>query len=1123
MKNSGKIYSISGPVVIATDLDGKMFDVVRVGKLGLVGEVIKIVGNRFTIQVYEDTSGLKPGEPVISTGKPLSVELGPGLLKSIYDGIQRPLDVIQSETGDFIVRGASAPPLDEKKEWEFQPVLKEGDEVEEGYILGTVKETDIITHKIMVPYKVSGVVKTIKAGKFRVSDTVCTIQAENKVVEVKLKQIWPVRQARKVFLKFAPEIPLITGQRVIDSFFPVAKGGTVAVPGPFGSGKCVSGDTPLLLADGSIQTIEKVYENAASKGEIEYQDENETLIKLKSPLKIYSFYDGKVSESKSDYIYKGKSDSLLKIKTRTGKQVKVTPIHKLFRLNEEGSIVETEAEYLKPGDYIVSIRKFKTEEKYKHIDVYSLFDESSAADNEIKNKLKEITKENRKLLKNVINDVILNQITRTENNPAPKLNWIKTIYDELNLKRPDIKCLRGNRKGNIVTVPDYVSEDLSELLGFYIAEGYIRGKSTFVITNSDEKIIERAQYLLKKVFNLNGKIEKQENKKDNLIVNSIVLSEFIRKLIPGKSACDKEVPEIIMKSNDKVISAFLKGYYLGDGSYYKGQIELSTASKKLSVSLSYLLTRFGILHSVKKNESLSKNCRYRIFIRGLNELKKFYLNIAQDKEKYHKIENIEKYIDSKKNTYTAIDLVPLGAQKMDSLYRANSSYNKLKSNMVEITNYTGRNENISVYSFNKFAQTILINNKEEINEDVNMLKYLSDSLEFIYFDRIDSVEEITGPFDVYDVTTPDFGSNFIGGDGAILLHNTVIQHQLSKWSDADITVYVGCGERGNEMTEILTTFPELQDPKSGKPLMEKTILIANTSNMPVAAREASIYTGVTIAEYYRDMGYDVALMADSTSRWAEALREISGRLEEMPGEEGYPAYLGRRISEFYERSGNAQIIPQDKRTGSITLIGAVSPPGGDLSDPVVQNTLRVTRVFWALDASLASRRHFPSINWLNSYSLYLDSLSGWFKSNINPEWPQMHALMMGILQKESELQEIVQLVGYDSLPEKQKNVLDIAKIIREDFLQQNAFDDIDTYCSINKQYEMLMIIKTLNEMQEKSIDAGLKVTQTATLPVRMKISRMKEIKEEDFNKFYNDVIKEINNEYNNIMESVESV
>ncbi|MEM0140109.1 MAG: V-type ATP synthase subunit A [Ferroplasma sp.] len=590
MSNNGIIYSISGPVVIAEDLDGAMFDVVHVGNMGLIGEIIKIVGNRCTIQVYEDTGGLRPGEPVSSTGKPLSVELGPGLLKSIYDGIQRPLDVIKSETGDFIVRGATAPPLDEEKEWDFIPVLKEGDEVEPGYIVGTVQETELINHKIMVPYNVRGKISSLKAGKFKVSDIVCTvIDITGKKSGIKLKQTWPVRISRKVFLKFAPEIPLITGQRVIDSFFPVAKGGTVAVPGPFGSGK------------------------------------------------------------------------------------------------------------------------------------------------------------------------------------------------------------------------------------------------------------------------------------------------------------------------------------------------------------------------------------------------------------------------------------------------------------------------------------------------------------------------------------------------------TVIQHQLSKWSDADITVYVGCGERGNEMTEILTTFPELSDPKSGKPLMEKTILIANTSNMPVAAREASIYTGVTIAEYYRDMGYDVALMADSTSRWAEALREISGRLEEMPGEEGYPAYLGRRISEFYERSGNAQIIPQDNRTGSITLIGAVSPPGGDLSDPVVQNTLRVTRVFWALDASLASRRHFPSINWLNSYSLYLDSLSAWFKSNVSPDWIETRSMMMEILQKEAELQEIVQLVGYDSLPEKQKNILDIAKIIREDFLQQNAFDDIDTYCSIKKQYEMLMIIKTVNDYQEKSIDNGMKVTQTATLPVRNKISRMKEIPEKDFEKFYNDTIKEIGNEYGNITESVKSV
>ena len=1060
MENNGKIYSISGPVVIATDLDGKMFDVVRVGNAGLVGEVIKIVENKFTIQVYEDTSGLKPGEPVVSTGKPLSVELGPGLLKSIYDGIQRPLDVIQSETGDFIVRGASAPPLDEKKEWEFNPVLKPGDDVEEGYILGTVNETDIIVHKIMVPHGIRGTIKTINPGKFKVSDTVCTIEMDGKTVEVKMKQTWPVREARKVFLKFPPEIPLITGQRVIDSFFPVAKGGTVAVPGPFGSGKCVSGDTPLLLADGSIQTIEKVYKDAASHGEIEYSDENETLIKLKSPLKIYSFYDGKVSESKSDYIYRGKSDSLLKIKTRTGKQVKVTPVHKLFRLDEEGSIVETEAEYLQPGDNIVSIRKFKAEEKYKRIDIYSLFDHARVIGNENKGK---------------------------------------------------------SRSGNIIRIPDNLSEDLSELIGFYVAGGYIKSKSTFVITNSDEKITERAKYLLERVFNLNGEI--QRDKSDNLMVNSVILTEFIGKLIPGKLPSDRDVPRIIMKSNNNVISAFLKGYYLSNGSCNKEGVELSLPGKNLSVSLSYLLTRLGIMHSREG----AGNDRYSIIIRNLNELEKFYLNIARGNEKYQTIENIEKYIDSKKDAYTSIDMASSDIQKINDLDRANTGYSKLKSHQVEINSHSIQNGRVEIYSTNRFAQTILINDKEEVDENVNMLKYLSDSLEFIYFDRIDSIEEITGPFDVYDVTTPNFGSNFVGGDGAILLHNTVIQHQLSKWSDADITVYVGCGERGNEMTEILSTFPELQDPKSGKPLMEKTILIANTSNMPVAAREASIYTGVTIAEYYRDMGYDVALMADSTSRWAEALREISGRLEEMPGEEGYPAYLGRRISEFYERSGNAQIIPQDKRSGSITLIGAVSPPGGDLSDPVVQNTLRVTRVFWALDASLASRRHFPSINWLNSYSLYLDSLSGWFKTNINPGWMETHSLMMGILQKESELQEIVQLVGYDSLPEKQKNVLDIAKMIREDFLQQNAFDDIDTYCSINKQYEMLMIIKTLNEMQEKAIETGLKVTQTSTLPVRMKIARMKEIKEEDFEKFYKDVIKEINDEYNNIMEGVESV
>ncbi len=572
----GKVARVSGPVVIAEDLkDVRMYDVVRVGELGLVGEVIRISGERVTIQVYEDTSGIRPGEKVENVGKPLSVELGPGLLKSIYDGIQRPLDVIREKSGDFIRRGFSASPLDETRKWLYKPLLKKGDRVSTGQVIGEVQETSLITHSIMIPYGVSGTLGENSEGEYTVSDTVTTVKTDKGEVPVRLKQEWPVREARKVMHKLPPNTPLITGQRVIDSLFPVAKGGTVAVPGPFGSGK------------------------------------------------------------------------------------------------------------------------------------------------------------------------------------------------------------------------------------------------------------------------------------------------------------------------------------------------------------------------------------------------------------------------------------------------------------------------------------------------------------------------------------------------------TVVQHQLSKWSDSDIVVYVGCGERGNEMTEILATFPELLDPKSGKPLMERTVLIANTSNMPVAAREASIYTGITIAEYYRDMGYDVALMADSTSRWAEALREISGRLEEMPGEEGYPAYLGRKVSEFYERSGNSRVVSPDERYGSVTIVGAVSPPGGDISEPVSQNTLRVTRVFWALDSSLASRRHFPSINWLNSYSLYQLELSKWYEKNVAQDWQSVYAESMAILQKEAELQEVVQLVGYDALPEKEKAILDISRMIREDFLQQSAFDEVDSYCSTRKQYGMLKTIIEMSRCQNEAIERGVSMEKLAALEVRGKISRMKEVREADFQQYFEGLLSEI--------------
>ena len=583
----GVIIRVSGPVVIAEGIENqRMYDVVKVGQMGLVGEIIKISGNEATVQVYEDTTGIRPGEPVESTGKPLSVELGPGLLKSIYDGIQRPLDVIREKTGDFIMRGYTAPPLDQNKKWDFKATVSKGAKVGQGDIIGEVQETSLILHKIMVPLGLSGEITEIKSGSFNITETVAKLKTDSGIVDLRLKQEWPVRVSRRVQSKLPPQIPLITGQRVIDSLFPVAKGGTVAVPGPFGSGK------------------------------------------------------------------------------------------------------------------------------------------------------------------------------------------------------------------------------------------------------------------------------------------------------------------------------------------------------------------------------------------------------------------------------------------------------------------------------------------------------------------------------------------------------TVVQHQLSKWADSDIVVYVGCGERGNEMTEILTTFPELQDPKSGKPLMERTILIANTSNMPVAAREASIYTGITIAEYYRDMGYGIALMADSTSRWAEALREISGRLEEMPGEEGYPAYLGRRLSEFYERSGNSRVFGLPERIGSITIVGAVSPPGGDISEPVSQNTLRVTRVFWALDASLASRRHFPSINWLNSYSLYQNELLPWFSRNVSEDWPRIYKNSMAILQKEAELQEVVQLVGYDALPDREKVVLDTARMIREDFLQQSAFDEIDQYCSMNKQFLMLQSILYLGDMEDQAVSRGAQMASLQKMKCRSLISRMKEVRDSDFKKYHDEMKESIAEEVKKILESV---
>lgn len=557
--SKGTIKKVAGPLVIAEGMrDASMFDVVRVSRERLIGEIIEIHGDQASIQVYEETSGLGPGEPVESTGAPLSVELGPGLIGSIFDGIQRPLVRIMEESGNNLHRGVEIPSLDREKKWTFVPKAAVGDTVREGDILGVVRETPIVEQKIMVPPGVSGTVASIEAGDFTVEDTVAVLHNENGgETKLTLMQKWPVRAGRPHAGKLPPDMPLVTGQRVIDAMFPIAKGGVAAVPGPFGSGK------------------------------------------------------------------------------------------------------------------------------------------------------------------------------------------------------------------------------------------------------------------------------------------------------------------------------------------------------------------------------------------------------------------------------------------------------------------------------------------------------------------------------------------------------TVVQHQLAKWAEADIVVYIGCGERGNEMTDVLNEFPELKDPKTGYSLMERTVLIANTSDMPVAAREASIYTGITIAEYFRDMGYSVALMADSTSRWAEALREMSGRLEEMPGEEGYPAYLGSRLAQFYERAGRVRTLGSEPREGALSVIGAVSPPGGDISEPVSQATLRIVKVFWSLDSGLAYKRHFPAVNWLTSYSLYTDNMGGWFDENVDPDWMKLRQRLMGLLQDEAELEEIVKLVGMDALSAPDRLKLEAARSIREDFLHQDAFHEIDTYTPLHKQDIMMRLVLDYYDEATAALGEGIAIDDLVALPARERIGRFK--------------------------------
>ncbi len=1085
----GRIIRVSGPVVTSEGLEGaKMFDVVRVGEQGLVGEVIRLQENTATVQIYEDTTGIRPGDKVVNTGQALSVELGPGLLTSIYDGIQRPLNVLKEKSGDFISRGLVIPALDEKKLWEFVPTKKPGDKVTEGEIIGTVQETPLVLHKIMIPPGVNGELTQLKGGNYTIRDQVGVVKTPEGEQKLYLVSKWKVRTPRPISRKLPPDTPLLTGQRVFDTFFPVAKGGTAAIPGPFGSGKCVPAGTPVMLSDGSLVEIEKIFSMASSEKR-EIVGANEEIIPFDGA-QVFSF-DGRKFISKSiSHVYRGKTGSLIRLITSSGRTVSVTPAHKLIKFKPDGKFEEVAAGKLAVGDYVAVPRNIPIVGLPQRIDPY-LFGEARIANDDtrrnIQTKVIEAAKKvgSLKELAKRLNIPYHTIINYALGRNRPTVKFVAALYDFAEIERPEIDSLKLERHGSAITIPKVVNEDLAEFIGFLLSDGMIAG-SEVRFFNNDENLLARFETIARELFEI-GSVGKRFRTVNGVAIHSTALIAFLKAFsFPlFKKSQNASVPQQILKSSNQVIASFLRGYYLGDGSFSSGRAEFSSASPKLLNQFCYLLNRLGILYSVSRPSAVHR----RISISGTKQLNAFLSQLFPIGHECHEISKVARlrgYASSIIGKSQTRDVVPLGADTLFSLFSRNSVYN-----------YAVSNERLGAYKFTQLLQGAKA-------ESLLAMESLLEALNFVAIDRIEKVEQINGEQVVYDLTVPET-HNFIGGHVPMILHNTVSQQQLAKWSDSRIIVYVGCGERGNEMTEVLATFPELEDPRSKRPLMERTILVANTSNMPVAAREASIYTGITIAEYYRDMGYDVALMADSTSRWAEALREISGRLEEMPGEEGYPAYLGSRLAEFYERSGKVVTLSPDERTGSVTVVGAVSPPGGDFSEPVSQNTLRVTRVFWALDASLAARRHFPSINWLTSYSLYSGDLREWYTRSVSKEWPDMRTEALEILQKEAELQDIVQLVGYDALPESEKATMDIAKMIREDYLQQSAYDPVDTYASIRKQYLMMKTILDFGHKESEAVKSGAQASQISTLGVKSKISKMKWTPEEQIEAFSKEI------------------
>jgi V/A-type H+-transporting ATPase subunit A len=1010
----------------------------------------------------------------------------------IYDGIQRPLELIREERGDYIQRGVELPALDRQRLWHFKPQVKVGQELVSGDILGEVKETGLIKHKILLPWQISGKVVQIQEGDFKIDDVVAKIENSGKVFEIKMVQRWPVRKPRSVKERLTPNEPLITGQRVIDTLFPVAKGGTACIPGPFGSGKCVSGDTPVVLGNGRIVSMQEIFEEAKAKGKLLNKDSYEEIYDirgLENPSTI-SFNQSTFSITEPVAVYKGKTDSTVIIKTRTGKTVEITPVHKLLIL-EDGRLRLKEAKDINIGDYIASPRRIKLNLENQNLNILDLLYNKKifSCDENINQKA-------RCFLKKLIEGKIVPQKycqylkkSRKKSRRIP-LGILRDVSLKSSLSLTPSKICSYH--GKEIRLPKEINPELSEFLAYIIADGNLK-RSSFSIKfyNSSQELLNRFIELSKALFDISPYIYKHP--KSNSYIAQIDCKALFDLLVSlglpyRQKAKNATVPECILRSSDEVIASFIAAYIACDGNLDKKgkRIEIYSASKKILIQINFLLLRLGIISKLYKER---KDGTFRMTINSIGDLEKNLkrINIIGKKK------ITERDFKDKKSYFLDAIKIP-SCLRVLLLEKGNLSYLQKKGIYAASYCYS-KKQRIGVDTIFKIVEKL-----SKINQVSEEVKTLINLLENIFFDEITEKRVVLREKDVYDIQIP-FLHNFVGGNGALILHNTVVLHEFAKWSDADIVVYVACGERANEVADLLLTLPKLKDPRTGKPLMEKTVVIANASNMPVAAREASIYTGITIGEYFRDMGYSVALMADSTSRWAEALREISGRLEEMPGEEGYPAYLATRLAEFYERAGKVVCLGSNQRSGTLTVMGAVSPPGGDLSDPVVQNTLRVVKVFWGLDDKLASSRHFPAVNWLNSYSLYHENIKKFLTENISEQYIRLRTEAMKLLEQESELMEIARLVGVETLSLSDRLILEIARMIREDFLHQNAFHEVDTYTSVVKQYRMLKLIIDFYRKAEQVLKENKTLKDILQLPARQKIARAKYIPEEKLEEF----------------------